>query len=52
MHQIIYFYSAQASNYAGRTYNLGSEESSGYGEGGSLSNGTSVTTSPSSSGMM
>lgn len=50
--QMIYIYSTAASIYTGGTYTAGSEVSFGYGEGGSLSNGTSVTTSTCSSSMM
>lgn len=50
--QMIYIWTASASIYSGGTYTAGTEISFGYGEDGSLSNGTAVSTNSCSSGMM
>ena len=50
--QMIYIWTASATIYSGGTYTAGTEISFGYGEDGSLSNGTAVSTNSCSSGMM
>ncbi|MBP5246711.1 MAG: carbohydrate-binding domain-containing protein [Fibrobacter sp.] len=50
--QFVYIWSASATIYSGGTYTAGTEISFGYGEGGSLADGTVISTNACSTSMM